>query len=189
MKYEIKTGQYQFQCLPVPMNLETELQSWLDAQARTYQLNWLLAHADDGVIWGELRNDGLHLSGDAFPDISPRLRAVTLQQVRLFGSAAELLLWRDGSIWQSQVIQGRVIQDGAGEPCEYYDESHLLWGDRVEEQKDGFLLLRQGSEGLCHTPPLPQTAQLPAQLLVRHYLAYDADGQAYVAFSRLIALQ
>ncbi|MEJ5346112.1 MAG: CRISPR-associated protein Csx19 [Chloroflexus sp.] len=184
MKYEIKTGQYQFQYLPVSMNLETELQSWLDAQARIYQLNWLLAHADDGVIWGKLRNDGLHLSGDAFPDISPPLRAVTLQQVRLFGSAAELLLWRDGSIWQT-----RVIQDGAGEPCEYYDESHLLWGDRVEERKDGFLLLRQGSEGLRHTPPLPQVAQLPAQLRVRHYLAYDADGQAYVAFSRLIALQ
>lgn len=184
MKYEIKTGQYQFQYLPVSMNLETELQSWLDAQARIYQLNWLLAHADDGVIWGELRNDGLHLSRNIFPKISPPLRAVTLQQVRLFGSAAELLLWRDGSIWQA-----RVIQDGAGEPCEYYDESHLLWGDRAEGQKDGFLLLRQGSEGLCHTPPLPQTAQLPAQLLVRHYLAYDVDGQAYVAFSRLIALQ
>lgn len=184
MKREIKTRQHQVQSLDVSDNLETELQSWLTDQARTYKLNWLLAHADDGVIWGEVRDDGLHLSGDAFPAISPPLRAVTLQQARLFGSTAELLLWRDGAGWRA-----RVIQDGTGENGEYYDESHLLWGDRAEDHKDGFLLLRQGNEGLCHAPPLPQDAPLPARLRVRHYLAYDPDGQAYVAFSRLVALQ
>ena len=32
----------------------------------------------------------------AFPEVSPKLRAKTLQQARLFGSDAEVLLWRDG---------------------------------------------------------------------------------------------
>lgn len=184
MKREITAGLRQIQSLPVPDNLETELRPWLTAQARTFHLNWMLAHADDGVIWGEIRDDGLHLSSDAFPDISPPLRAVTLQQARLLGRTAELLLWRDGAGWRA-----RVIQDGTGENGEYYDESHLLWGDRAEDHKDGFLLLRQGNEGLRHAPPLPQDAPLPARLRVRHYLAYDPDGQAYIAFSRLVALQ
>ena len=55
----------------------------LSAQARSYGLRWLLAHADDGVIWGEFRPDGLHISSDAFPHISPSLRVETLQQMRV----------------------------------------------------------------------------------------------------------
>ncbi len=187
MNRQIKTGQHQVQSLSVSDDVETELQKWVTAQARTYRMKWLLAHADDGVIWGEVRDDGLHLSSDIFPNddspaIFPPLRAVTLQQAHLFGPSAELLLWRDGVDWRA-----RMIQDGLGENGEYFDESHLLWGDRAEDHKDGFLLVRQGNEGLRHAPPLPQ-AELPARLQVRHYLAYDPDGQAYVAFSRLVAL-
>jgi len=184
MKREIKTMEYQIKSLSIPNNLETELQAWMTAQAKAYQLNWLLANADDGVIWGEIHSDSIHLSCDAFPHISPPLLPMTLQQARLFGSSAEIMLWREGAGWRA-----RVIQDGAGEDGEYYDENHLLWGNQAEDQKEGFLLVRQGKEGLRHAPPLPQDAQLPAHLKVRHYLAYDSDGQVYVACSRLIALQ
>ncbi len=183
MKREIKTGQHNIQAWPVPDNLEKELKQWLIARARAYELRWLLAHADDGVIWGEIRDDGIHLSGDAFSAISPPLRVVTLQQARLFGPDAELLLWKGEAGWLA-----RVIQDGIGENGEYYDESHLLWGDQAEEHKDSFLRVRQGNEGLHQALPLLPNAQLPACLQVRHYLAYDPDGQAYVAYSRLVAL-
>ncbi|HXK43686.1 MAG TPA: CRISPR-associated protein Csx19 [Anaerolineae bacterium] len=183
MKREIKTGQHHIQSLPVPDDLATELRQWLAAQTQPYGLNCLLAHADDGVIWGQVRDGGWHLSGDAFPAISPPLRAVTLQQVRLFGPTAELLLWKDGTGWRA-----RLIRDDAGESGEYYDESHLLWGDKEEEPRDGFVLVRQGKEGLRHAPPLLQGAPLPARLQVRHYLAYDLDGQAYIAYGRLVAL-
>jgi len=183
MKREINTGQYHVQAPPVPANFESEPAPTLAEQARAYGLRWLLAHADDGVIWGELRTDGLHLSGDAFPEFSPPLRAVTLQQARLFGSQAELLLWKDETGWRA-----RLIRDGAGESGEYYDETHLLWGDKAEQQQDGFVLVRQGAEGLRHAPPLPQEARLPACLQVRHYLAYDPDGQAYITCSRLVTI-
>jgi len=157
---------------------------WFQKQAGVGDGAWFLAHADDGVIWGEVRADGLHLSGDAFPQISPPLRAVTLQQARLFGPNAELLLWKNDAAWRA-----RLVQDGAGEDGEYYDETHLLWGTAMEEQRDGFTLLREGKEGLRHAPPLPPAVHLPARLRVRHYLAYDPDGQAYIACSRLVGIE
>lgn len=177
------TEQPSIQAVSVPENFDTRPASALEELGRNYNLRWLLAHADDGVIWGELRADGLHLSGDAFPDVSPPLRAETLRQVRLFGSQAEILLWKDAA-WR-----GRLIQDGADEPDNVFDEAHLLWGTEVEDRQDGFVLLQEGREGLRHAPPLPDDAQLPVRLKVRHYVAYDPDGQAYIAYSRLTGLE
>ncbi len=168
------------QSTPVPANLISEPILALSEQARSYGMRWLLAHADDGVIWGEFRDNELHLSSDAFPEVSPPLMAETLQHARLFGPRAELLLWKDDTIWRA-----RLIQDGAGEPCEYYDEAHMLWGNKEERRNGGFVLLRQGKEGLRHAPPASST---DVRLTVRHYLAYDEDGQAYVVYSRLVAI-
>jgi len=184
MTREIRAGTHRVEPVSLPSDFAADPAAVLAEQARAHGLCWLLAHADDGVIWGEVRADGLHLSGDVFPRISPPLRAVTLQQARLFGPDAELLVWRRDAGWQA-----RLIQDGVGEGGEYYDEAHLLWGDRQEERQDGFVLLRQGQEGLRHAPPLSADAQLPARLQVRHYLAYDPDGQAYIAYSRLVGIE
>ncbi|HOK59107.1 MAG TPA: CRISPR-associated protein Csx19 [Methanothrix sp.] len=171
-----------FQDVSIPENFASEPVSGLAELARDYNLRWLLAHADDGVIWGELRDDGLHLSSNAFNKISPPLRAETLQQARLFGPQAEILVWKDNATWR-----GRLIQDGAGKAEDTFDEMHLLWGTEVEERQDGFTLLREGREGLRHAPPLPDDAQPPIRLKVRHYVAYDA-GQAYIAYSRLAGI-
>ena len=189
MKCKIIAGPHSIQGFPVPANFTSKPMLALSEQARPYGLRWLLAHADDGVIWGEMRDDGLHLSCDAFPEHSPPLRPETLQQMRMFGPLAELLFWRDGAAWQA-----RLIRDNAGEAHGYFDEAHLLWGDIAEQQKNGFLLLRQGKEGLRHAPPLNFAGQLPASLKarpylkVRHYINYDEDGQAYVAYSRLVTI-
>jgi CRISPR-associated protein (TIGR03984 family) len=161
----------------------------LSAKARAFDLSWLLAHADDGIIWGEFRADGLHTSSEAFPDISPPLRTETLQQMRLFGPLAELLIWREASNWHA-----RLIKDDAGMTQEFIDEAHLLWGNTAEKKKDGFVLLREGEEGLRHAPPLncaeplPKKLKAPAFIKVRHYIAYDEDGQAYITFSRLVTI-
>jgi CRISPR-associated protein (TIGR03984 family) len=177
-------AQHSIRSVAIPDRFIREPVSVLAELAGEHHLRWLLAHADDGVIWGEVRENQLHLSSDVFPFVSPPLRAETLQQARLFGREAELLLWKKGTGWQA-----RVIQDGSGEDGEYYDESHLLWGTDVEERQDGFALLREGQEGLRHAPPLPENVHLPVRLRVRHYLAYDTDGQAYIAYSRLVDLE
>lgn len=176
-------GHHSVEAISVPENFAAEPAAALTDLARGYDLRWLLAHADDGVIWGEFRADGLHLSGNAFPNVSPPLRATTLQQARLFGPQAEILLWKDDSAWR-----GRLIRDDADEVEDALDETHLLWGTDVEDWQDGFALLREGAQGLRHAPPLPDDVQLPVRLQVRHYVAYDSDGQAYIACSRLIGL-
>ncbi len=184
MRRRICAGAHQVKPISVPGNFVGDPVVALATLAQDYNLRWLLAHADDGVIWGEVRDGKLHLSSDAFPQISPPLRAATLQQARLFGPEGELLVWKEDAGWQA-----RRIQDGAGDSIEYYDEAHLLWGDREEGRQDGFVLLCQGKEGLRHAPPLPEGVQPPARLHVRHYLAYDPDGQAHIAYSRLVGFE
>ncbi len=167
---------------------ETKLEDWLVKKAKSHNLCWLLAHADDGVIWGQVGGDGLLTSHQAFEEVhvSPPLDKATVQQVRLFGPNGELYLWRVNDQWQM-----RTIDEGTGPATAYYDEPYLLWGDgKLEqcEQNEGFILLRQGAEGLRHAPPLPPAPELPLCLVVRHFLDDDPDGQAYVAFSRLVSI-
>lgn len=155
---------------------------WLLEKAKSNNLRWLLAHANDGVIWGEVRKDGLHLSNILF---GPDLNNKTLQTIRLFGETGELLLWRSDSSWK-----GRLVKDNGGKEYEYYDEGQLLWGTAIESSKDGFVLLYHGAEGLRHAPPidLQGSDELPLKLNMRHYINFDPDGQAYVEFSRLVSI-
>jgi len=163
---------------------------WLEVQARSAGLAYLLAHADDGVIWGRVDEDGtLHSSHDAFPDVSPPLREGTLQQARLFGPGGELLLWRDGDDWRARLAQDAPAD---GEDCTY-DEPQMLWGYRHIDTTDGFTLVDEGQQGLRHAPPIiaPPGAfapnDRPLRLVVRHYLTPDRDsGLLRVWLSRLL---
>lgn len=171
----------QARSLTVPEDFAADPGAWFAAQAKQYRLRWLLAHADDGVIWGEWRADGWRLSSTAFPEASPPLRAVTLQTARLFSETSEVLVWRTDGGWGA-----RLIADGEATEC--HDEIFLLWGDTVRQEKDGFVLAEQGAEGLRHAPPLAGRKP-PYCLTVRHYLNADEDGQARVTMSRLVKLE
>lgn len=163
-----------------PVDVNGNINAWLEEKAKAHNLYWLLAHAYDGVIWGEMKKDNLHVSNELF---GPKLRTTTLQSARLFGENNELLFWRDNNGWQA-----RLIKDGEGKDIECYEEHHLLWGTNIEKKENGFALLCHGSEGLRHAPPVNEDVELPLALKIRHYINYDEDGQAYVQFSRLISL-
>lgn len=157
---------------------QAEWLDWLQQQAGLDGFKFALAHADDGVIWGRFEA-GWQWSGDSFNQVSPLLRLITLQQLRLFGNQAELFLWQT-----HQGLTGRLLAEGSGEPYEYYDEARLLWGARQAE-KNGFVLMNEGKQGLRHTPPL-EIAQT-GQLQTRHYLAYNNDdGCVKIVASRLM---
>ncbi|MFN8472211.1 MAG: CRISPR-associated protein Csx19 [Anaerolineae bacterium] len=175
-----------------PTQFQGDVVAWLRGQGSADGVRWLLVHADDGVIWGEWRADGLHLSSNAYatPGLTAELRAKTLLQARAFGPDAELFLWRTDDGWR-----GRWVRDGQGQPRDTLDEPQLLWGTTREDYQDGFVLLAEGAEGLRHAPPiaeakLPQdkTKRFRLHLHVRHYLEDDTDGQARIAFSRLTGL-
>lgn len=159
---------------------------WLVAQAGRLGLRYLLAHADDGVIWGRVDADGLHTSHGIVP-ASPPLRTSTLQQARLFGPAGELLLWREGDGWRA-----RHVADAPGNDNDYIDETQILWGDTAEGDEDGFTRLRDGSQGMRHAPPIIVTAEQlehhKLRLCVRHYITENDDSEASITLSRLVRL-
>lgn len=187
---EIESGQYQV--MPVDVEgIGDNPRTWLTMQAREYGLTTLLAHADDGVIWGRMAGDELVTSDQPFPEVSPPLRAPTLQQARFFSPVAELLLWRGEAGWQA-----RLVQEGSGDRGDYYDEAQLLWGNQHKGVKDGFTRVNEGQQGLLHAPPLevPKTAFAPTHhplhLDVRHYLTTNQEtGLLRVALSRLMAVR
>lgn len=144
----------------------------------------LLLHADDGVIWGHLVGNTLTLSSDAFSEVAVSLRAKTVQQLRLFGEAGELLIWRTGAGFQGRVVTAAV--DTAVGPENCHEEAYLLWGESQKLNKDkAFTLLREGARELLHAPP---GTGHKASLQIRHYIQYDPAGQAYVALSRVVNL-
>lgn len=171
-----------------------ELRTWLEAQAPRLQRSagdplWLLAHAEDGVIWGVLEAGQLALSCDAgaFQQSGLSLRREALQQLRLFGAAAELLLWNGPT-----GLDGCLRRDGAGTPVEYLDEEYMLWGDRAGATRGAFREAFEGSQGIYHTPPTRGSLSTfsRSQLHVRHYLGIDpGSGAARIVGSRLIAVK
>lgn len=170
------------------LSAATNARDWFTEQIRELNLRWLLAHADNGVIWGELRDSELRLSSDAFGLDTLTLSWTTLQQARLFGSSGELRVWMGPNNWQAQL---RRDGEENGTLIEYIEETHFLWGTKANESRDGFTEIVEGSQGIIHTPPIsvaPKETQRAA-LLVRHYIAEDENGVARIVDSRLVALQ
>ncbi len=208
----IKLGQpRRFDNAPCPAQNDDALRAWLTTQAaRLVPASkdddapdiLLLAHHDDGVVWGRMNpvNGGYELKTSDFSGSpSPDFRLTTLQECRLFSARGELFLWR-----QDGALKTRLVLDEAGEgveTCDYYDEKQVLWGVSRDENlsNDDFTLVFEG-QGLRHAVPLKTTdadfsasqdenkRTRPLRLTVRHYLDYDPDGCAYVALSRLVAL-
>jgi CRISPR-associated protein (TIGR03984 family) len=161
-------------------------------------LAWALAHCDDGVTWG--RHDASakvwHFGNQAIPEVSPSIRPEALQELRVFGEAGEVLIWRTDA-----GLRGRMLLDaspGADRSNESdflrpSNESRILRGDHVVEQcEHGFSRVgdRTGAEQVL---PLEVTKeQLHAaqvRLEVRHYYQSDADtGAVRIAATRLVTL-
>jgi CRISPR-associated protein (TIGR03984 family) len=155
--------------------------AWLRTQAREQGWTHALAHADDGVIWGEWRADAWVWSHAAFPEVSPPFRMLTLRELRCFGPRSELFVWRD-----SAGFRGRVLADGGAGA--HFDESVLLWGDSSEPvERDGFALLVHGAQGIRHAPPAPFARS--GRVVLRHYLAEDEDGCLRTIASRMSRAQ
>ena len=177
--------QYTLEELRPPQFDPSGLSSWLVEQGARLGLRWLLGHADDGVIWGYLRDNQLRLSGGPFPALSPQLHPATLQKARLFSERGEVFLWKVG-----RGFAARAICDGAGQEAQAFDAPCRLWGMAADGQpRDGFVKMSEGENGLFHAPPLAEagfSGKRGASLIMRHYIDFEeGSGQAYTRLSRL----
>lgn len=168
----------------ISMEVVKDLMVSLDGQVSSGKYKYLLAHADDGVSWGHVDGPALKLSGAAFPHISPQLRPETLWEARLFGETAEWHVWRTEKGWQSC-----MVTDGDGDSGRVFDEQYILWGtDEAEPTINGFHPVQEADLGVVHAPPIKMADRHTLRLSVRHYVAYDDGGAAYVKISRLTNL-
>lgn len=167
--------------------------AWLRGRAQAHALRWLLAFSDDGVTWGRLEGDRLITSSEAASQDSeaarlcPPIRATVLREARLFGPAAELLLWRDGDgYWYARLIED-TPEDEPGTWEEAIEEPRLLLGQPDRPLAHGFTLLSTGGRGLKQVVPVAvaRGAPLP-RLHVRQYVA--PTGLARVVAARLVDL-
>jgi len=174
------------------LQTDAELMKWLGARM-SRQRPWLLAHADDGVIWGRYEDDQLITSHDIVPDISPELRIITLQQAFLFGGRDEVRLWREDDQWLARRINGEKDKEWL-DAKECFNEAQVLWGTEARhiDRDRQFTHVREKSQqGMDHVVPLiVEDADLEnraLKLCVRHYFDYDKQtGEARIALSRLV---
>lgn len=160
---------------------------------------WLLAHCDDGVVWGK-RDDQQSpwlLSNVPFPKISPLLIEGNLQQLRLFGAEREVLVWRTEIGFAGRIL----VDDGAvfsnGDPLRPKHERHVLVGDRLLAGPVGGFSLVGDARGSRHAVPVECRGEdflqqgrpyTPLRLQVRHYVNQNESGVVRVATSRLVNL-
>lgn len=187
-----------------------DLKKWLEEKNANEKIGaeFLLAHAEDGVIWGKFDAAGnLITSFEASKDPKyaalikgwgrAKLRKETLWQARIFGADAELYLWRDGdNQFHARVIYDKGAPASATEPLakfqDAFDEPQILWGTDAQELDYGFTLMTDGAQGMRHAAPksvatVEDESKRPLRLVVRHYLA-DEDF-ARVAASRLVRVE
>ncbi len=137
--------------LSIPDNLD--LKAWLELQAKENRLNYILAHAEDGVIWGKFQNGNLITPSEPlelFPKCKfPKLRNETLQQCRIFGDKSEVMLWKADAGFKARLIQNHNLKSE-----EYMIENQILWGTHKEAETKDFTLVADGQQGLRHAVPV-----------------------------------
>lgn len=180
-----------------------DVATWLVQQAAglasAAQPVFLVIHADDGVIWGRIQNGVL-----SYPKPSawtPPLRAVTVQQCRLFGDLGELFIWREAE----KVWRGRRLVDIPGVAYEVITERPYLVGDRIyDSERDssdsrltswpqGFTPIIEIATGMRQIVPCAVSVNNAGEIIqgqrprltVLHYLHEDEDGQSLIKCSRL----
>jgi CRISPR-associated protein (TIGR03984 family) len=173
-------------------NFATDIGAWFAGQPTVGEQAWLLAYAEDGVIWGKLVHGKMVLPRTGAPTLS----ALTLLEVRLFGEQGEIHIWRSDAGFSGCRVMDRAEANGA------FDEWQRLWGtdaDNAGNPGAGFTLLVDGREGLRHAVPLEVRASLfakrptrfhPGMIQTRHYFQVDGEtGMTSIALSRLVSLQ
>ncbi len=167
---------------------------------------WVLLHADSGVTWGIIDGTTVRLSCSLFQEWpTPEPDASALQQLRIFGAAGELLIWRIEDT--PRRLAGRILADapfGADAPpfARHRDVQHVVAASRFagrDATKDGFTAAGDAT-GRIQVLPWSLTeadfvqeghpGAYPLVLRIREYFERDLeDGSVRVAASRLLELR
>ncbi|GIX46058.1 MAG: CRISPR-associated protein [Candidatus Tectimicrobiota bacterium] len=152
---------------------------------------WLLCHSDDGVTWGHRDGGVWRLASAFFPEPCPVPSEIRVQEMRVFSSKAEVLIWRTDN-----GLRGRMLVDDDHGQVEDSlrpdDEERLLLSGQVHDERDGFTCVSDGGGGMQVLPlrvPKRDSSRWP-RLRVRHYFAREENtGSIRVVATRLVEVK
>lgn len=177
---------------PLPALTNDTVREWLTTQMKDNHLTYLLAFADDGVIWGRMDGDTLVIAHEASQKEDKKnytqLRGKTLQQAHLFNKEMEIRLFRDEmGNWKFKEIK---------DEGDFITESQILWGDQLAKENQpingNFTKLLAERKGIPpQILPIEREKYVDGKYvrLEVHYLVdFNEDGEAYFKLSRLAGL-
>lgn len=161
---------------------------WLDwligrgpPPAQAYGVCFALAHTDSGVTWGYLVQAAWKLGSSVDPGLCPIPTASSLHELRLFGNAAEVLIWRGDNGLQGRILADDGTDFGPLDPLRPMDEARRLQGEG-QKSRDGFVPYIDAG-GARHLAP----ESFPGEFSVRYYFEQDSStGAVRIAATRLI---
>lgn len=168
-------------------------------------VQWSLAHCDDGVTWGRYDTDAGRwvLGNEVAPKISPLIRREALQELRIFGRHHEIMIWRTDT-----GLRGRILREAEPEidrtdetnPLRPSDEPRILRGNIVHRDNKtgtGFTHITDDT-GAEQVVPVTVTNEdfdfrrerrQPLRLHLRHYYGQDpCTGAVRIVATRLVEL-
>jgi CRISPR-associated protein (TIGR03984 family) len=159
-------------------------------------IRWALTYSVDGVTWGRCdktdHGEVWRLGSDVVPEVSPSLRLDAIEEIRMFGDEAEVLMWR-----ASNGLVGRVLRDLESvcleDPLRSSEESRILRGDSVRRECENDFTYICDSTGAEQVIPLCVTEDKlrnrKARLVVRNYFEKQTTGAVRVVATRLVKLE
>jgi len=169
------------------------------AEPRTLDsAQWLLAHCLDGVTWGRYERTAKmwHLGHAVAPEVSPPLRRQMILELRIFGDAGEVLIWRTDDGLRGRVLRDEdasTIQSDDDSPFRPADEERIVLGRQVvTTYAAGFTRVRDGTAKEQVLPLVVSESDLRdgrVRLVIRNYYEEEArTGAVRIAATRLVKL-
>ena len=180
-----------------------ELRNWLASIWGDAGEAWVLGYADDGVIWGKVKERQLLVAADEDVPGAAKLRMETLHSLEMFNVSQQIHLQSNGDGYQITHISETVCNYSDGFA---FDEEQFLLGAFGEEKDDDdyrLIISRQNSEiqyarlinrgGSFHYIPADQWLMSSlqkskrAQMTMRKYYQLNDESDGWVfAGKRLI---
>lgn len=162
--------------------------NWFMDQPSVGDFSWLLAYADDGVVWGKICNGKLMIANNIFGESFPKMNTKKIHFVRFFGHLAEIRVFQKDSIFSAV-----RLEDEPNDKLSFI-RSYFLWGNSVRDVKDGWTFVEEGQHGIFQAIPIEiphlndnKTTRL--KIRIRYYLDFEKEhGQAKVVGNRFVGI-
>lgn len=158
--------------------VETDLNKFiLDKVKQLSDQFYLLVYKHHEVQIGTISNGEIKI--DREDELKPEL----IKELRVFSKNSELYIWmQDMDIIKYRL---RIDDENKGKEVAIYEEKHLMWGNRIENDD---VTVYEKNRGMRFKFPFPVLQkQLPLKYQVKNYISFDKSGLIQFDDARLVS--